>query len=193
MCCWIDGRHPHPEDNRLPVGGRWCDPVDPRRHGPRRRWTQALLLNRDLPAGTIGPTRGNTSWTQNTRKEPDDGLERQAEEQEGEAKGAAKEKLGKATDDEQMERQGQSDQSVSNLKQAGEKVKDAFNKDRGSGPHRRYVNAHQPHGCAELAHREGSSVPATFLTWRERGNPSTQLDARHRGVQRGPRNEFWLS
>jgi uncharacterized protein YjbJ (UPF0337 family) len=46
-----------------------------------------------------------------------------------EAKGAAKEKLGKATDDEQMEREGQSDQSVSNLKQAGEKVKDAFNKD----------------------------------------------------------------
>ena len=45
-----------------------------------------------------------------------------------EAKGAAKEKLGKATDDEQMEREGQSDQSVSNLKQAGEKVKDAFKK-----------------------------------------------------------------
>jgi len=46
-----------------------------------------------------------------------------------EAKGAAKENLGKATDDEQMERQGRSDQSVSNLKQAGEKVKDAFKKD----------------------------------------------------------------
>jgi len=46
-----------------------------------------------------------------------------------EAKGAAKEKLGKATDDEQMEREGQSDQTVSNLKQAGEKVKDAFKKD----------------------------------------------------------------
>ena len=46
-----------------------------------------------------------------------------------EAKGAAKEKLGKATDDEQMEREGHSDQTVSNLKQAGEKVKDAFKKD----------------------------------------------------------------
>ena len=46
-----------------------------------------------------------------------------------EAKGAAKENLGKATDDEQMEREGQSDQINSNLKQAGEKVKDAFNKD----------------------------------------------------------------
>ena len=46
-----------------------------------------------------------------------------------EVKGAAKENLGKATDDEQMEREGQSDHAVSNLKQAGEKVKDAFKKD----------------------------------------------------------------
>jgi len=46
-----------------------------------------------------------------------------------EAKGAAKENLGKATGDEQMERDGKSDHTVSNLKQAGEKVKDAFNKD----------------------------------------------------------------
>ena len=46
-----------------------------------------------------------------------------------EAKGAAKENLGKATGDEQLEREGQSDQAVSNLKQAGEKVKDAFNED----------------------------------------------------------------
>ena len=46
-----------------------------------------------------------------------------------EAKGAAKEKVGKATDDEQMEREGRSDQTVSNLKQAGEKIKDAFKKD----------------------------------------------------------------
>jgi len=46
-----------------------------------------------------------------------------------EAKGAAKKNLGKATDDEQMEREGRSDEAVSNLKQAGEKVKDAFKKD----------------------------------------------------------------
>jgi uncharacterized protein YjbJ (UPF0337 family) len=46
-----------------------------------------------------------------------------------EAKGAAKEKVGKATADEQMERDGKNDQTVSNLKQAGEKVKDAFKKD----------------------------------------------------------------
>jgi uncharacterized protein YjbJ (UPF0337 family) len=43
-----------------------------------------------------------------------------------EAKGEAKEHLGKATDDKDMEREGKVDQTKSNLKQAGEKVKDAF-------------------------------------------------------------------
>ena len=43
--------------------------------------------------------------------------------------GAAKEQLGKATDDDQLEREGKTDQTKSNLKQAGEKVKDAFKKD----------------------------------------------------------------
>lgn len=43
-----------------------------------------------------------------------------------EAQGAAKEQLGKATDDKEMEREGRTDQTKSNLKQAGEKVKDAF-------------------------------------------------------------------
>jgi len=46
-----------------------------------------------------------------------------------EAKGQAREQLGKATDDEEMEREGRTDQTKSNLKQAGEKVKDAFKKD----------------------------------------------------------------
>jgi uncharacterized protein YjbJ (UPF0337 family) len=45
-----------------------------------------------------------------------------------EAAGVAKEKVGKATDDEKMEREGKTDQTKSNLKQAGEKVKDAFDK-----------------------------------------------------------------
>ena len=43
--------------------------------------------------------------------------------------GAAKEQLGKATDDGELEREGQIDQTKSNLKEAGEKVKDAFKKD----------------------------------------------------------------
>ena len=42
--------------------------------------------------------------------------------------GKAKEAVGNATDDEALERQGERDQSKANLKQAGEKVKDAFKK-----------------------------------------------------------------
>ncbi|MCM4085047.1 CsbD family protein [Paractinoplanes hotanensis] len=40
--------------------------------------------------------------------------------------GKAKEGIGKATDDEQLEAEGKTDQSKSNIKQAGEKIKDAF-------------------------------------------------------------------
>ncbi|MGZ6788186.1 MAG: CsbD family protein, partial [Nocardioidaceae bacterium] len=41
------------------------------------------------------------------------------------AKGKAKEKLGGATGDRSMENEGKTDQSKADLKQAGEKVKDA--------------------------------------------------------------------
>jgi uncharacterized protein YjbJ (UPF0337 family) len=41
-------------------------------------------------------------------------------------KGKAKESVGRATDDEELEAQGRADQAESNLKQAGEKVKDAI-------------------------------------------------------------------
>jgi uncharacterized protein YjbJ (UPF0337 family) len=40
--------------------------------------------------------------------------------------GKAKEGVGSATGDEELKAQGQGDQTKSNLKQAGEKVKDAF-------------------------------------------------------------------
>jgi uncharacterized protein YjbJ (UPF0337 family) len=40
--------------------------------------------------------------------------------------GKVKEGVGKVTDDEQLEAEGKADQFKSNLKQAGEKVKDAF-------------------------------------------------------------------
>jgi uncharacterized protein YjbJ (UPF0337 family) len=40
--------------------------------------------------------------------------------------GKAKEGIGKATGDEGLERQGKTDQAKSDVKQAGEKVKDAF-------------------------------------------------------------------
>ena len=52
----------------------------------------------------------------------DDKLSNAAED----AKGKAKEAVGSATDDEELERQGKTDQAKSDLKDAGEKVKDAF-------------------------------------------------------------------
>jgi uncharacterized protein YjbJ (UPF0337 family) len=42
------------------------------------------------------------------------------------AKGKAKEAVGSATDDDELERQGKGDQAKADLKDAGEKVKDAF-------------------------------------------------------------------
>ena len=44
------------------------------------------------------------------------------------AKGKLKEAVGKATGNENLRAEGKNDQSVANLKQAGEKVKDALRK-----------------------------------------------------------------
>jgi uncharacterized protein YjbJ (UPF0337 family) len=41
-------------------------------------------------------------------------------------RGQAKEKVGAVTGDDELRRQGERDQSKADLKQAGEKVKDAF-------------------------------------------------------------------
>jgi len=43
-------------------------------------------------------------------------------------RGKAKEGVGRATGDESLEKQGKKDQAKADLKQAGEKVKDAFKK-----------------------------------------------------------------
>ncbi len=43
--------------------------------------------------------------------------------------GKGKEKLGDATGNESMQREGKTEQSKADLKQAGEKVKDAFKRD----------------------------------------------------------------
>jgi uncharacterized protein YjbJ (UPF0337 family) len=43
-----------------------------------------------------------------------------------EMKGQAKKKVGQATGDEYLEAEGQADKTKGNLKNAGEKVKDAF-------------------------------------------------------------------
>jgi len=45
------------------------------------------------------------------------------------AGGKGKEAAGNATGDESLKAEGQADQTKGNLKQAGEKVKDAFKKD----------------------------------------------------------------
>jgi uncharacterized protein YjbJ (UPF0337 family) len=42
------------------------------------------------------------------------------------AKGEVKEKVGDATDNQQWQAEGKADKASGNLKQAGEKVKDAF-------------------------------------------------------------------
>ena len=42
------------------------------------------------------------------------------------AAGKAKEAAGKATDDEELRAEGKTDQSKADLKQAGDKIKDAF-------------------------------------------------------------------
>jgi len=54
----------------------------------------------------------------------DDKMEHKAEE----LGGKAKEALGKASDDEQLEAEGHGEQTKANLKQAGDKVKDAFDR-----------------------------------------------------------------
>ncbi|MDG6103211.1 CsbD family protein [Dactylosporangium aurantiacum] len=54
------------------------------------------------------------------------GLSDKIDNQAEEAKGKVKEGVGRATDDEQLEAEGKVDQASGNLKQAGEKVKDAF-------------------------------------------------------------------
>ena len=54
------------------------------------------------------------------------GLDDKFDNKADELKGKAKEAAGKATDDEQLEAEGKGDQMGANLKQAGEKVKDAF-------------------------------------------------------------------
>jgi uncharacterized protein YjbJ (UPF0337 family) len=75
--------------------------------GYRNAWQQAYLLSTDERIRTMGT---------------DDKIDNKAEE----FQGKAKETVGKATDDEELEAEGQTDQAKSNVKQAGEKIKDVF-------------------------------------------------------------------
>ena len=54
------------------------------------------------------------------------GLDDKIENMKDDLVGKGKEGAGKATDDERLEAEGRTDQSKADLKQAGEKAKDAF-------------------------------------------------------------------
>jgi len=54
------------------------------------------------------------------------GVDDKAKNKAEEVKGQAKEGLGQATDDQELVAEGRTDQTKSDLKQAGEQVKDAF-------------------------------------------------------------------
>jgi uncharacterized protein YjbJ (UPF0337 family) len=54
------------------------------------------------------------------------GLDDKARNKAQELRGQAKERVGEATDDEELQAEGEVDQTKADLKQAGEKVKDAF-------------------------------------------------------------------
>ncbi len=54
------------------------------------------------------------------------GLEDKLKNKAEEVQGQGKETVGDATDDKDMQAEGKTDQSKANLKQAGEKAKDAF-------------------------------------------------------------------
>jgi len=54
------------------------------------------------------------------------GLADKAQNKAEDVKGQGKEAAGRASDDDQLEAEGKTDQAKANIKQAGEKVKDAF-------------------------------------------------------------------
>jgi uncharacterized protein YjbJ (UPF0337 family) len=54
------------------------------------------------------------------------GLDDKAENKKDELAGKAKQKAGELTDDERLEAEGRGQEAKANLKQAGEKAKDAF-------------------------------------------------------------------
>jgi uncharacterized protein YjbJ (UPF0337 family) len=85
------------------------------------------------PRAVITPAGVSAAWSAgketanvSTEKECDMSGEDKMNNKMEELGGKAKEALGNATDDRDLQAAGQKDQTKSNLKQAGEKVKDAF-------------------------------------------------------------------
>lgn len=75
------------------------------------------------PPGPVGVKAGRGGYPAHMATD-DDKVDNKTQE----LKGKAKEGVGRATDDPNLEAQGKNDQTKSNLKQAGEKVEDAFKK-----------------------------------------------------------------
>jgi uncharacterized protein YjbJ (UPF0337 family) len=74
-----------------------------------------------------GSRRGRaTAAARDLGKEGQMGLDDKIENKTEDVGGKAKEAAGKATDNERLEAEGKNDQSKADVKQAGEKVKDAF-------------------------------------------------------------------
>jgi uncharacterized protein YjbJ (UPF0337 family) len=74
-----------------------------------------------------GSRRGRaTAAARELGKEGQMGLDDKIENKTEDVGGKAKEAAGKATDNERLEAEGKNDQSKADVKQAGEKVKDAF-------------------------------------------------------------------
>ena len=98
-------------------------------HRARRPLTLRRLceVSRARPAA-----RGLGREPHDTTEERTMGADDKTENKIEELGGKAKEAVGNATGDEDLERQGERDQSKANLKQAGEKVKDAFKKLSGT-------------------------------------------------------------
>ena len=75
--------------------------------------------------GTLGDGGSRLRSTPNS-EDPNVSATDKAKNAAQEAKGKVKEVAGRTTNDEHLEAEGKTDQMKANLKQAGEKVKDAF-------------------------------------------------------------------
>jgi uncharacterized protein YjbJ (UPF0337 family) len=89
----------------------------------RSRWP--ACPQRDAPFGHR-PSGQSTTRTARHREDPIMGTNDKAQNKAEDLKGQGKEALGRATGDEELEAEGRTDKAKSDLKQAGEKVKDAF-------------------------------------------------------------------
>jgi uncharacterized protein YjbJ (UPF0337 family) len=93
--------------------------------GPARPRSGSCRPGDDCGTGHGGNRHDVGECSRRNREVPmafDDKVDNKSEE----LGGKVKEGFGKATDDEQLEAEGKADQTSSNLKQAGEKIKDAF-------------------------------------------------------------------